>query len=152
MFKISNKNTRKRCEICSKLTIKTSDLRRSGAFIVNFKYISHFFLVFYCWLWTSKCKRGCKSLQFAWKRNIWREYRDELGYSDLRMSSVEDLFSFHNYSVDKGRHLNVRKTFRRRPRRLLNVLCTFNLCTVSTGLVICKKYLNLEFGNFISLN
>ena len=29
--------------------------------------------------------------------------------------------------VDTGRKLNVHKTFRRRPGRLLNVLCTFNL-------------------------
>ena len=29
--------------------------------------------------------------------------------------------------------LNVHKTFRRRPGRLLNVLCTFNLRPVSTG-------------------
>ena len=34
--------------------------------------------------------------------------------------------------VDTGRKLNVHKTFRRRPGRLLNVLCTFNLCPVST--------------------
>ena len=37
--------------------------------------------------------------------------------------------------VDTGRQLNVHKTFRRRPSRLLNVLCTFNLRPVSTGLV-----------------
>ena len=37
------------------------------------------------------------------------------------------------YPVDTRRKLNVRKTFRRRPGRLLNVLCTFNLCPVSTG-------------------
>ena len=35
--------------------------------------------------------------------------------------------------VDTGRKLNVHKTFRRRPGRLLNVLCTFNLRSVSTG-------------------
>ena len=29
--------------------------------------------------------------------------------------------------VDTGRKLNEHKTFRRRPGRLLNVLCTFNL-------------------------
>ena len=34
--------------------------------------------------------------------------------------------------VDTGRKLNVHKTFRRRPGRLLNVLCTFNLRPVST--------------------
>ena len=37
------------------------------------------------------------------------------------------------YPVDTGRKLNVHKTFRRRPGRLLNVLCTFNLSPVSTG-------------------
>ena len=35
--------------------------------------------------------------------------------------------------VDIGRKLNVHKTFRRHPGRLLNVLCTFNLRPVSTG-------------------
>ena len=40
----------------------------------------------------------------------------------------------HNYPVDTGRKLNVYKTSRRRPGRLLNVLCTFNLRPVSTGL------------------
>ena len=32
-----------------------------------------------------------------------------------------------------GSKLNVHKTFRRSPRRLLNILCTFNLRPVSTG-------------------
>ena len=43
-------------------------------------------------------------------------------------------------SVDTGRKLNVRKTFRRRLGRLLNVLCPFNLRPVSTGkvLVVCQ--------------
>ena len=49
MFKVNNRNTRTRCEICSKLTIKTPErchLRRSGVFIVNFEHISHLVLVF----------------------------------------------------------------------------------------------------------
>ena len=37
------------------------------------------------------------------------------------------------YPIDTGRKFNVHKTFRRRPGRLLNVLCTFNLRPVSTG-------------------
>ena len=44
MFKVSNSNTRTRCEICSKLTMKKSEQRqwrRSGLFIVNFEHISH---------------------------------------------------------------------------------------------------------------
>ena len=38
-----------------------------------------------------------------------------------------------NKLVDTGRKLKVHKTFRRRPGRLLKVLCTFNVCPVSTG-------------------
>ena len=44
MFKVSNRNTRPRCEVCSKLTINTPEQRhwrRSCVFIVNFEYISH---------------------------------------------------------------------------------------------------------------
>ena len=46
LFKVNNGNTRKKCEICSKLTIKTPEQRRSGVFIVNFEHISQLFLVF----------------------------------------------------------------------------------------------------------
>ena len=40
LLKINNRNTRIRCEICSKLTIKIPERRqwrRSGVFIINFK-------------------------------------------------------------------------------------------------------------------
>ena len=49
MFKVNNRNTRKSCEICSELTIKTPERRqgrRSGVFIVNLEHMSHLFLVF----------------------------------------------------------------------------------------------------------
>ena len=52
MFKVNNRNTRTRCEICSKLTIKIAEQRqwrRSGIFTVNSEHISHFVLVF-LWL------------------------------------------------------------------------------------------------------
>ena len=42
--KVNNRNTRTRCEIYSKLTIKIR--RRSGISIVNFEHISHLVLVF----------------------------------------------------------------------------------------------------------
>ena len=48
MFKVNYRNIRKRCEICSKLTIKTPKPRQwhcSGVFIVNFEHISYFVLV-----------------------------------------------------------------------------------------------------------
>ena len=40
MFKVNNRNLRTKCEICSKLIIKT------GVFIVDFEHISHLVLVF----------------------------------------------------------------------------------------------------------
>ena len=43
LFKV-NTNTRKKCEICSKLTIKTVE-RRSGVIILNFEHISNLFLM-----------------------------------------------------------------------------------------------------------
>ena len=48
----NNRNTRIRCEICSKLTIKTPERlrqwRRSDVFIVNFEHISTPFRYLYC--------------------------------------------------------------------------------------------------------
>ena len=49
LLKVNNRNTRTRCEICSKLTIKIAERRhwrRSGIFIVDFEHISHLVLVF----------------------------------------------------------------------------------------------------------
>ena len=49
LLKVNNRNTRTRCEICSKLTINTPERRhwrRSGVFIVNFEHISHLVLLF----------------------------------------------------------------------------------------------------------
>ena len=45
MFKVNNRNTRTRCDICSKLTIKTPEWRQN-VFIVNFEHTSHLVLVF----------------------------------------------------------------------------------------------------------
>ena len=50
IFKVNNRNTRARCEICSKFIIKTPERcqwrqRHSVVFIVNFEHISHLVLV-----------------------------------------------------------------------------------------------------------
>ena len=48
LFKLNNRNARKRYEICSKLTITTPEprhWRRSDVFIVKFEHISQLFLV-----------------------------------------------------------------------------------------------------------
>ena len=49
MFKVNTRNTRARCEICSKFTIKIPQRRHwrcFSVFFVNFEQISHLFLVF----------------------------------------------------------------------------------------------------------
>ena len=48
IIEVNNRNTRTRCEICSKLTIKKlgREWRRSGVFTVNFEYISYLVLLF----------------------------------------------------------------------------------------------------------
>ena len=46
LFIVNNSNTRKRCEICLKLTIKSVQ-RRSTVFIVNFEQISYLFTPFF---------------------------------------------------------------------------------------------------------
>ena len=62
LFKVNGKNTRKRSEIYSNLTVKIPERRRrrSSVFIVNFEYSSHLFPsvsnvdfehVNVCWIW-----------------------------------------------------------------------------------------------------
>ena len=62
MFKVNNRNSRTRCEICSKLTINIPEWhwRRSGIFIVNFEHFPHFAIV-------CKCRLGvfCKYIYSA---------------------------------------------------------------------------------------
>ena len=48
LLKVNDRNTRTRCKICSKLTIKIPEQRHwrpSGVFIVNFEHISHLAIV-----------------------------------------------------------------------------------------------------------
>ena len=50
LLKVNNRNTRKRCEICSKLTIKTllksvSLTRLSNVFIDEFEQVNHFWVL-----------------------------------------------------------------------------------------------------------
>ena len=40
MLKVNNRNTRTRCEICSKLTIKTPEQRHCSVSIVNFEQVN----------------------------------------------------------------------------------------------------------------
>ena len=68
MFKVNNRNTGTRCDICSKLTLKTPERRywrRSGVFNVNFEHISHLVLVFLVLTLAGKCRLGQQLYQLS---------------------------------------------------------------------------------------
>ena len=58
------------------------------------------------------------------------------------------VFCVNNIPVDTGRKLNEHKTFRRRLGRQLNVLYTFNLCPVSTGITASFSDLLQQYEKF----
>ena len=58
LFKVSNRNIRKRFEMCLKLAIKKPEWQQwrcFGVFIVSFEHIPHPFLCSHGCLWTSNC-------------------------------------------------------------------------------------------------
>ena len=63
----------------------------------------------------------------------------------LFLFSIISPWHYNVFPVDKGRKLNVHKRFRRRPGRLLNVLCTFNLRPVCTGLFEFRANLSNDY-------
>ena len=68
MSKVNNSNSRTRCEICLKLTVKTPERRhwrRSGVFIVNSKHISYLGLVL--------CQLGCQAYKCSSKTGIYAD-------------------------------------------------------------------------------
>ena len=89
LFKVNSRNARERCEINSKLSIKTSEWcqwRHSGVFIVNFEHISHFFLVFVFltlnwkmffgeWRQLTKAATGV----ILWKKGVFKNFANFTG-------------------------------------------------------------------------
>ena len=83
-------------------------------------------------------QKKSSSYDFGW--NLARaialphDYRRKLhGLTSVVQLKMKVLLGIALNPVDTGRKLNVHKTFRRLPARLLNVSCTFNLRPVSTG-------------------
>ena len=72
---------------------------------------------------------------FPFRTSVWSSITRRNSFKSLAKASC---IQNHAYPVDTGRKLNVHKAFRRRPGRLLNVLCTFNLCPMDTGLCLSE--------------
>ena len=67
MFKVKDRNTRKRCEISSSSTMKTPERchwRISGVFIVNFEHILNLVLVFLLLTLSRQIQAGSVSFLF----------------------------------------------------------------------------------------
>ena len=62
---------------------------------------------------------------------IYREKTENRFYEQKHLRNENALDC--PFPIDTGRKLKIHKIFRRRPERLLNILCTFNLRPVSTG-------------------
>ena len=105
MLKVNNRNTRKRCVICSKLTMKTPERYhwcRSDSFIIMFEHISRPFLVFLLLTWNTK------TLARNWERwamlelnnsdtarffNHFSSFQSKLIISLCSRSTIETLYS-----------------------------------------------------------
>ena len=91
--------------------------------------------VFIIWFFSSSsfCKKLRLSFRMlkllSWSLKLFNEVTKEFDMDSILLF----ISQFRTSPVDTGRKLNVHKTFRRRPGRLLKVLCTFNLRPVSTG-------------------
>ena len=81
MFKVNNKETR------------ATFMKPSGTFIVSFEHISHSFLCFHSWVWTSKCR-------FVWiifsmkclDRNLGRNSAKTQMLSEISKNSSLNVF------------------------------------------------------------
>ena len=93
LFKVNNRNTRKRCKICVKLTIKPPEQRHwrpSGVFIVKFEHISDLFLVFLSLLW----------INFCWKIALYYNMRSLFQQQQNQHKKPEkDFYLFYGINI-----------------------------------------------------
>ena len=94
LLKVNNRNTRKRCEICSKLTIKTPEQRqwrRCGVFVVNFEHISYLVPVFLLSTLNMQLPAGVRCTFRVPKRvkslRLYRNFWIQTTHSDLSILS-----------------------------------------------------------------
>ena len=79
------------------------------------------------------------------KEYLYKNYKLTLIVYNINIIHVN--LKQNNIPRRHRRKLNVHKTFRRRPGRVLNALCTFNLLPVSTGYLCFLKINDDECRN-----
>ena len=96
------------------------------------------------------------------EKEPWREFLGGnipyLNRARLNVSAFAGFIKFEEQTFAKinpaetGRELNVHKAFLRRPGGILNALCPFNICPVSTGKkceLICNTSLNCIINHLV---
>ena len=116
--------------------IKQVDLIKHLTWMSFFWKLVHrlyFTLAFTMTTMMMNCFCGVVDRRKGLRLNSSRDHCQRFSPSQISDSPRVVFKSSQNHPVDTGRRLNVSRTFRRCPGRLLNVLCTLDLCPVSTG-------------------
>ena len=141
LFKFNNGNTRTMCEICSKLTIQTSNTSIDivlESLLLTLNKFHTLFWCFHCWLWISKCWLGSTL-------PINMSSRTDSSLKSINFSRDEDLEIIKNLNL--GNFYGPDKISFRMIRICGNSLCKpieiiFKSC-VSKRLT--SKWLSIEF-------
>ena len=123
-------------------------------FPATFKKEKLLFLGTFLWGLLFILQKTVKNLGKGIRKIFW-----DVKYFEIFLVSVMMQASLLISPVGTGRKLNVHKTFRRRPGRLLNVLCTFNLRPVSIGSMSFDFYVDrnlcsncsIRFSNYFNM-
>ena len=114
LFKVNNKNTRKQCKTCPKLTKKipernqstgTHSWRCSGVFLFNFEHTFSFFYCFLCYLWTSFMSAMNVSCNFCYPSFLlWSIFNRP---ADVQLKRINPLcWAYHIIWVESHRDPN----------------------------------------------
>ena len=115
LFKVNNRNTRKMCAICSKLTINKSERRQwpfAEVFIVIFELRLHIVLVFP--LLTLNKLMPAWSLRYSWKRELaWNIQRGVTGFLMIvkvkKVGKVEGVVVEGFFGVETAQNTSINK-------------------------------------------
>ena len=96
--------------------------------------------------------RKRKRIKTFHKENFWQSENFTAVFTKNTKKRLNFPKFAHNFPVDTGHKLNLYKTFRTRPGRLLNILCAFSLSPVSTRFPSEKVNFSLIYLTYISIH
>ena len=147
MLKFNNRIFRKRCEICSKLTIKTPERRHwdhSSVFIVNFKHISHLFLELLLltlnkWMLVGKLRLRDEAFEILLNFHVWGLWIRHLPFVIsktifTKLIHVETKWKYIKGLFIQSTRINVYLTWlNAKHTRFTGMFCVFMSCSNTTN-------------------